>query len=57
MALLWLGTIGVAYRRIARLSRGFDAPGPPPGRAPAHLALLVVGLASMGLVLAVASHQ
>jgi uncharacterized membrane protein YidH (DUF202 family) len=55
MSLLWLASVGVAYRRIATLSHiktlSHIEHSPPPGRAPALLALLITALAVIGLLL------
>jgi Domain of unknown function (DUF202) len=49
LSLLWLATVGVAYRRITTLSH-IDR-SPAPSRAPALVALLFVATALVGLLL------
>lgn len=49
MSLLWLASVATAYRRITTLSHIEHSP--PPGRAPALLALLITALAAIGLLL------
>jgi hypothetical protein len=49
MSLLWLASVAVAYRRIATLSHIEHSP--PPGRAPALVALLFTATALVGLLL------
>lgn len=49
MSLLWLASVAIAYRRITTLSTSGHAP--PPGRAPALVALCFAGIAVVGLLL------
>jgi uncharacterized membrane protein YidH (DUF202 family) len=51
MSLLWLASVATAYRRITTLSHIEHSP--PPGRAPALLAMLITALAVIGVLLVV----